>query len=101
MIDDNVLFRFESIQDPHDADQVIANADQGGLGLPDRDYYTKDDAKSVELRKGYLAHVQKMFELLGDKPDTAASEAQTVMRIETGAGQGFHDARRTPRSESR
>ena len=83
MIDDNVLFRFESIQDFRDANQVIANADQGGLGLPDRDYYTKDDAKSVELRKQYLAHVQKMFELLGDTPETATAEAQTVMRIET------------------
>jgi putative endopeptidase len=88
MIDDNVLFRFESIQDPHDANQVIANTDQGGLGLPDRDYYTKDDSKSVELRKGYLAHVQKMFELLGDKPETAAAEAQTVMRIETALARG-------------
>jgi putative endopeptidase len=88
MIDDNVLFRFESIQDFRDADQVIANADQGGLGLPDRDYYTKDDAKSVELRKQYLAHVQKMFELLGDKPETAAAEAQTVMRIETALAKG-------------
>jgi putative endopeptidase len=88
MIDDNVLFRFESIQDPHDANQVIANADQGGLGLPDRDYYTKDDAKSVDLRKGYLAHVRKMFEFLGDKPETAAAEAQTVMRIETALAKG-------------
>ena len=88
MTSDNVLFRFESIQDPHDASQVIANTDQGGLGLPDRDYYTKDDPKSVELRKGYLAHVQKMFELLGDKPDAAAAEAQTVMRIETALAKG-------------
>jgi putative endopeptidase len=88
MTSDNVLFRFESIQDPHNADQVIANTDQGGLGLPDRDYYTKDDPKSVELRKGYLAHVQKMFELLGDKPDAAAAEAQTVMRIETALAKG-------------
>ena len=88
MIDDNVLFRFESTQDPHDANQVIANTDQGGLGLPDRDYYIKDDAKSVDLRKGYLAHVQKMFELLGDKPDSAAAEAQTVMRIETALAKG-------------
>jgi endothelin-converting enzyme/putative endopeptidase len=88
MISDGVLFRFESTQDPHAADQVIANADQGGLGLPDRDYYLKDDAKSVELRKGYLAHVQKMFELLGDKPETAAAEAQTVMNIETGLAKG-------------
>ncbi len=88
MIADNVLFRFDSIQDFRDANQVIANADQGGLGLPDRDYYTKDDAKSVELRKQYLSHVQKMFELLGDKPEAAASEAQTVMRIETALAKG-------------
>ena len=53
MTDDNVLFRFESIQDFRDANQVIANADQGGLGLPDRDYYLKDDAKSADLRKGW------------------------------------------------
>src|SRR6202162_562724 len=83
MVDDNVLFRFGSTQDFRDASQVTAEADQGGLGLPDRDYYFKDDAKSVELRKAYLAHVQKMFELLGDKPDVAAAETQTVMRIET------------------
>jgi putative endopeptidase len=83
LVDQNILFHFESIQDLHDANQVVANADQGGLGLPDRDYYTKDDAKSQELRKGYIAHVQKMFELLGDSPETAANEAQTVMRIET------------------
>ncbi len=88
MISDNVLFRFESTQDPHAADQVIANADQGGLGLPDRDYYLKDDPKSVELRKQYLAHVQKMFELLGDKPETAAANAQTVMHIETELAKG-------------
>ncbi|HET7893397.1 MAG TPA: M13 family metallopeptidase N-terminal domain-containing protein, partial [Candidatus Sulfotelmatobacter sp.] len=88
MTDDQVLFRFDSIQDFRDANQVIADADQGGLGLPDRDYYTKDDAKSVELRKQYVAHVQKMFELLGDKPDTTASEAQTVMRIETALAKG-------------
>lgn len=83
MTDDNVLFRFDSIQDYRDASQVIAEADQGGLGLPDRDYYTKTDAKSEELRKAYVAHVQKMFELLGDKPEIAAAESQAVMRIET------------------
>jgi putative endopeptidase len=83
MIGNNVLFRFHSHQDFKDATQVIAYADQGGLGLPDRDYYVKEDAKSVDLRKAYVAHVQKMFELLGDQPDAAAAEAQTVMRIET------------------
>ena len=100
MIEDNVLFRFESTQDPHDANQVIANADQGGLGLPDRDYYTKDDAKSVDLRKGYLAHVQKMFELLGDKPDSRRGGSANGDAHRNRTGQGFDDAGRTPRSES-
>jgi putative endopeptidase len=88
LVHDNVLFRFGSTQDFRDASQVIAEADQGGLGLPDRDYYLKEDAKSVDLRKAYVAHVQKMFELLGDKPDAAATEAQTVMRIETALAKG-------------
>jgi endothelin-converting enzyme/putative endopeptidase len=88
MTGDDVLFGFGSTQDFKDASQVIAQADQGGIGLPDRDYYLKDDVKSVELRKAYLAHVQKMFELLGDKPETAAREAQTVMRIETALAKG-------------
>jgi putative endopeptidase len=88
MVDDNVLFGFGSTQDYRDASQVIAEADQGGLGLPDRDYYVKDDAKSVDLRKAYVAHVQKMFELLGDRPNAAATEAQTVMRIETALARG-------------
>jgi len=100
MIDDNVLFRFESIQDYRDASQVVANADQGGLGLPDRDYYTKDDPKSQELRKAYAAHVQKMFELLGDSPSAAAAEVQTVMRIETALAKGSMTRveRRDPKS---
>jgi putative endopeptidase len=88
MVNDNVLFGFGSAQDYRDASQVIAEADQGGLGLPDRDYYLKDDAKSVDLRKAYVAHVQKMFELLGDGPVDAAAEAQTVMRIETALAKG-------------
>ncbi len=88
MIQENVLFRFGSTQDYRDATQMIAEADQGGLGLPDRDYYVKDDPKSVDLRKAYVAHVQKMFELLGDKPDAAAAEAQNVMRIETALAKG-------------
>ena len=79
----NVFFPIDSIQDYRDASQVIANVDQGGLGLPDRDYYTKDDPKSQELRQQYVAHVQKIFELLGDTPTVSGSEAQTVMKIET------------------
>ncbi len=82
------LFRFRSDQDYKDSTQVIAEADQGGLGLPDRDYYLKTDAKSVELRTAYEAHLRKMFELLGDKPTDAAAEAQTVMVIETALAKG-------------
>jgi endothelin-converting enzyme/putative endopeptidase len=100
MVDDNILFRFDSIQDFRDASQVIADTDQGGLGLPDRDYYTKDDAKSQELRKSYIAHVQKMFELLGDAPATATAEAETIMRIETALAKGSMTRveRRDPKS---
>ena len=83
LVNSNVLFSFGSDQDYKNSSEVIAETDQGGLGLPDRDYYFKDDAKSVELRKAYVAHVAKMFELLGDKPDDARKEADTVLRIET------------------
>src|SRR6266478_6469647 len=82
------FFRFGSGPDAKNSSQVIADLDQGGLGLPDRDYYLKTDAKSVELRQAYVAHVQKIFELLGDAPGVAASEAQTVLRIETALANG-------------
>ena len=83
LVNTNVLFTFGSDQDYKNSSEVIAETDQGGLGLPDRDYYFKDDAKSVELRKAYVAHVAKMFELLGDKPAEAQKEAGAVLRIET------------------
>lgn len=84
----STLLRFSSDQDAKDSSQEIAETDQGGLGLPDRDYYVKDDTKSQELRKAYVNHVQKMFELLGDKPETASTEAQTILRIETALAKG-------------
>jgi putative endopeptidase len=84
----NVPFVFQSDQDLKNSSQVIAEVDQGGLGLPDRDYYLKTDAKSVELRQAYVAHVQKIFELLGDAPGVTASETQTVLRIETALAKG-------------
>ena len=76
-------FDFGSDQDYKDSTKVIAEVDQGGLGLPDRDYYFKTDAKSERIRKQYLWHVAKEFGLLGDDPKTAAAEADTVMRLET------------------
>src|ERR1700690_273817 len=84
----NVPFAFQSDQDYKNSSQVIAQVDQSGLGLPDRDYYFNTDAKSVELRQAYVAHVQKMFQLLGDSPEAAAGEAQTVLRIETALAKG-------------
>src|SRR5262249_24807810 len=79
----SVLFSSGSRQDPDNSEQQIAGLDQGGLGLPDRDYYTKDDAKSRETRERYVQHVQKIFALLGDAPQTAKQNAATVMRLET------------------
>ena len=78
-----VVFNFYSLQDFKDNSRVIARASQGGLGLPDRDYYFRDDDKSRQLRADYARHVAKMFELAGDAPDQAAAAAKTVMSIET------------------
>src|SRR5258708_1257479 len=79
----SMLFGFGSNQDYADASRVIAFAYAGGLGLPDRDYYVKTDAKSQDTRKKYVLHVQAMFELLGDGYDAARANAGTVMEIET------------------
>jgi len=78
-----ILFSGGSTQDPDNSEQVIAELDQGGLGLPDRDYYTKEDEKSKQTRAKYLEHVQKMFEILGANRETANKDAATVMGIET------------------
>jgi endothelin-converting enzyme/putative endopeptidase len=94
----NAMFVVSSGQDFKDASEVIANVDQGGLGLPERDYYFKQDARSTDLRKRYVAHVQQMFELLGDAQQLAAKKAETVMAIETALAKGHLDitSRRDP-----
>ena len=79
----SALFSFGALQDFKDATRVLAVAGQGGLGLPDRDYYFRDDAKSKEQRDQYVAHVTKMFGLLGDSPVAAKKNAATAMTIET------------------
>jgi endothelin-converting enzyme/putative endopeptidase len=79
----SAVFRFGSEQDADDATKMIAVAGAGGLALPDRDYYVKADARSVELRQKYVAHVAAMLSLLGDSPDAAAREADAVLKIET------------------
>jgi putative endopeptidase len=79
----SLLFGFSSGQDFADSTRVIAFAAAGGLGLPDRDYYTKTDPKSVETRAKYAGHVQRTLELIGESPDTARTGAAQVMEIET------------------
>ena len=79
----NAVFDFGSEQDFKDSKQVIAAAEQGGLGLPDRQYYRDTDDRSKTLRDQYVEHVTNMFKLMGDNPDKAAAEAKTVLSIET------------------
>ena len=81
--DPGLFFGFRSNQDFADSTSVIAFATGGGLGLPDRDYYIKDDDKSKDIRAKYLAHVTNTFALLGDPPAGARSNAEKVMEIET------------------
>ena len=93
-----MLFGSGSEQDPDDTEKQIASLDQGGIGLPDRDYYTQQDAKSKEIRQHYLQHVQKIFEMLGDSPAKAKQNAANVMQIETRLAQASWTAveRRNP-----
>ena len=79
----NAGFASGSTQDFKNSAEVTAGIFQGGLGLPDRDYYTKTDDKSKTTRDEYIKHVARMFELMGDDAAKAASEAQSVMALET------------------
>jgi putative endopeptidase len=79
----NAVFDFGPQQDFKDSSRVIAAARQGGLGLPDRDYYLREDDKSKQLRDGYVQHMANMLKLLGDDEATASAGAKTVLGIET------------------
>jgi endothelin-converting enzyme/putative endopeptidase len=79
----SIVFNAGSSLDPDNSEGQIAQIDQGGLGLPDRDYYVKDDTKTKETRDRYLLHVRQIFELSGDSSATAKTNADTVMRLET------------------
>jgi predicted metalloendopeptidase len=94
----DVMFQFSSGQDFKDSNQVIAQVDQGGLGLPDRDYYLKQDAESEKLRHQYVEHVARMFVLAGETAAEAKAAAETVMKIETALATGSLDnvSRRDP-----
>ncbi|CAM2956813.1 M13 family metallopeptidase [Legionella worsleiensis] len=79
----DALFGFGSMQDYKNSTLMIGAAYQGGLGLPERDYYLSDNPKFKKIREAYLNHLEKMFQLLGDSPKTAAQEAKSVMEVET------------------
>jgi putative endopeptidase len=78
-----VLFRFSGQQDQKDSTQVIASVFQGGMGLPERGYYFRDDEKSQKIRDAYVKHIASMLALLGDDAAKTAAESQTVMALET------------------
>ncbi len=77
------LFSLAGMADPGNSSRVIATAGQGGLSLPDRDYYFRSDSASQHVRTEFVAHVARTFGLLGEPGETAAVQAQAVMGIET------------------
>jgi predicted metalloendopeptidase len=78
-----VLFGFSAQPDAKDSNKTIAAMNQGGLSLPDRDYYLKTDPKSLDIRQKFVDHMQKMFVLAGDSQELAASKAKAVLDFET------------------
>jgi putative endopeptidase len=94
----NVFFFFSSTNDEKNSQRMIATVDQGGLGLPDRDYYFNSDAASAELRGNYIAHIARMFELTGESTEKAETDAKAAMGVETELARGALDlvARREP-----
>jgi putative endopeptidase len=79
----SVFFAFGSLPDGKDSSRTIAGLRQGGLSLPDREYYLKTDPKSVEIRQRFVEHMKKMFQLAGDSPEAAGDKAQKVIDLET------------------
>lgn len=94
------MFGFSQAQDFDDASKVVAFVDQGGMALPGRDFYLNSDQKSKDLLTKYQAHIAKMFELVGENSQQAASDAKTVLSIETAMAQSAMDnvARRDPKN---
>ncbi len=77
------LFGFMGMADPGNSSMTIATLNQGGLSLPDRDYYFKPDSASQHVRREFVAHVARTLQLLGMEPAAAEQQAQTIMKIET------------------
>ena len=100
MLGPNPLFSFYSSSDLHSANDVIAYIDQGGLSLPDRDYYLKDDPKMAAARKSFVEYATQLFTLTGQSAKQAEDSAQSVLRIETALAKASLDrtARRDPKT---
>jgi endothelin-converting enzyme/putative endopeptidase len=100
LIGPSPLFNFYSSPDLHDANMVIAYIDQGGLSLPDRNYYIKDEEKMAALRKALTEYATTLFTLSGQNAEQAAASAQTVLRIETALAKASMDRtlRRDPKN---
>jgi putative endopeptidase len=96
----NTLFDFDADADLHNADMEVANLDQSGLTLPDRDYYIKDTPKMVEMRKHLVEYATQVFTLEGQNPKEAAASAETVLHIETALAKAAMDRtlRRDPKN---
>jgi putative endopeptidase len=100
LIGPNPLFNFYSRPDLHNADMVVANIDQGGLSLPDRNYYIKDDADMVKKRNSLTEYITTVLTLSGQPAQQAAESAQAVLRIETALAKASMDRtlRRDPKN---
>ena len=79
----SAAYNFDAEQDLKNSEMVITWLDQGGLGLPDRDYYLEDTNRSKEIRKEYVKHIVKMFQLIGLNKDIATQNSLAIMDIET------------------
>jgi len=79
----STLFYFYAAQDEKNSNAIIANFYQGGLGLPDRDYYLSDDERSKDIRDKYVIHIAKIFELTGETAANAAKISKQIMLMET------------------
>jgi predicted metalloendopeptidase len=100
LIGPNPLMGFGSGPDLHNAEMTVASIDQSGLSLPDRDYYLKDDAPTLAIRKAYVEHMKKVFALAGQSPEQATQSADTVLKIETDLAKAYMERtlRRDPKN---
>ncbi|MFL6462854.1 MAG: M13 family metallopeptidase [Bryobacteraceae bacterium] len=93
-----VFFTFDATPDPKNARMTIADMDQGGIGLPEKDFYFRTDARSQEIRQKYVTHIGKMLSLIGVPAAEAATKARVIMQIETDLAKASLDvtSRRNP-----